>query len=165
MATTGSSPASIATVAHGQAPLASTRRTVVTTATTNIPQSSRIESASELITLAMTSAAMLSCTMARAAATTVERGCGRSPSTYIVTVRPSSRVMARATGQPGSIVTVPPYAVPATVRGGASTHAGYRTGFRRSGRPLADWAAAPHRRTAPATGGVPGPRSDQHAAR
>jgi len=106
-----SRPASMASVAHGHALGASTRRTVVTTAMTNMKASSSSDSTSDLMTAAMTSAAMLSWTIARAAANSVEPGLGSRPTRYIVTVRVSSSTTARATGRPGSIVTRTPYAV------------------------------------------------------
>ena len=105
--TTGSRPASIATVAHGQAARASTRRTVVTTAIENIRTSRRTESASERTTVVMTSAATPSWPIARAIARTGDEGRGSRPTTYMTTVTTSSRTTARATGSPGSIVTGP----------------------------------------------------------
>ena len=77
--TTGSNPASMASVAHGQARGASTRRTVVTTAMTNMKARSSSDNASDRMTAAMTRAAMDSCTMALAAAKSVDPGFGRSP--------------------------------------------------------------------------------------
>ena len=161
----------MARVAHGQALGASTRRTVVTTAMTNMNASSSSDSPNDLMTAAMTSAAMLSCTIARAAANRVEPGCGSRPTRYIVTVRASSSTTARATGRPGSIVTRTPYAVRRVssarreVRCPPSRRHGIR-GFRRSRPPLADWVAASRRLDGPRHGGSaqdPGP--DQHAAR
>ena len=105
IATTGSRPASIATVAHGHAPGAPTRRTVVTTAIENITQSRATESHSEEMTLVMTSAASPSWTTARNAAKSVDPGRGSRPTTYIANVSARRRTTARATGSPGSIVT------------------------------------------------------------
>ncbi len=95
----------MATVAHGQADRASTRRTVVTTAIENITTSRTTDSSSERTTVVMTSAARPSWPIARAMASTGDAGPGSLPTTYIATVTPRRMTTARATGSPGSIVT------------------------------------------------------------